>query len=190
MSRQKIIIVVINYGTLGFVRNLINVFLASLPPYPKIRIDWVIADAEDDTEQDTNGWCFKMKREFRDKKGNHFHFYKIPNQGFAANANLGFKLFKDEQEPDFTINDSDLVLLLNPDTILYWSNLEKAVGFMNSFPEASVAGMSLANPKGQPESGVIAWFSPRLSSFLDIKDFPDQHILKNQPKWLGFPAER
>jgi len=151
MSRQKVIILLINYGTLEFIRDLVNNFLASVPPYPKLRIDWVIADAEESPGQDAAVWRAGMKRYFKDKKGNHFHFYQIPNQGFAANANLGFKLFKDELGTELTINGSDMVLLLNPDTTLYWNNLEQAVGFMNSHPEASVAGLALTNPKGQPE---------------------------------------
>jgi N-acetylglucosaminyl-diphospho-decaprenol L-rhamnosyltransferase len=171
MSRQKIIIILINYGTLGFVRNLVSNFLASLPLYPKLRIDWIIADAEDIADENAEIWHSEMKREFKDKKGNHFHFYKIPNQGFAANANLGFRLFKDEQEPEFVIHDSDLVLLLNPDTILYWSNLEKAIAFMNSHPEASVAGMSLTNPKGQPEKWGHSLVFPSLKFFFGYKRF-------------------
>ena len=165
MSRQKLIVILINYGTLDFIQELVSNFLTSLPPYPKLRIDWVIADAEDVPSDDAEAWRLDLKRQFKDKKGNHFHFYKIPNQGFAANVNLGFKLFKDGQGPDYTIKASDLVLLLNPDTTLYWNNLDQAVGFMNSPAGAAVAGMALTGPKGQPEKWGHSTVFPSLKFF-------------------------
>jgi len=165
MSRQKLIVILINYGTLNFISELTNNFLASLPPRPKLRIDWVIADAEDAPPENAEAWRLDLKRRFKDKKGSHFHFYKIPNQGFAANVNLGFKLFKDGLDPEHSIKNSDLVLLLNPDTTLYWNNLEQAVGFINSHAGVAVAGLALTNPRGQLEKWGHSLAFPSLKLF-------------------------
>jgi len=153
-GKQKLVIIVINYGTIDLIKELVKNFLSSLPRFPKIRIDWVITDAiRDDRETDMGDeeWYRMMRDEIKNKKGNFFHFFRIQNRGFAGNVNASFILFKKKLGSDYQNNDSDLILLLNPDTSLYWVNLEKAVMFMKKNPKTAIAGMALINPKGQLE---------------------------------------
>lgn len=153
-QNQKLVIIVINYGTEELIRELIRNFISSLPRFPKLRIDWVISDALDDIddpEQEFSDWQDEMRNEIKNKKCNFFHFFRVQNFGFAANVNLSFQLLKKKLGRDYHLERNDLVLLLNPDTSLYWINLEKAVSFINKSPDASVVGMALTNPNGQLE---------------------------------------
>lgn len=180
MTKQKIVIVVINYGTLEFIKDLTHNFLGSLPRAPKVRIDWIITDADDKTETSQKNEDKILLNQFKDRKGNHFHFYSIPNRGFAANVNASFLLFNKEIDKEFQLEKKDLVLLLNPDTTLYWANLEKAVDFMNQTPEASVTGMALTGPKGQLEKWGHSMTFPSLKLFFGHKRF-SQPSLSEEP---------
>jgi hypothetical protein len=164
-QQPKLIIVVINYGTIELIKELVKNFLSSLPRFPKIRIDWIIADAVDDLqnqESNMDEWQHLMRSEIKNKKRNFFYFLRIRNLGFAGNVNQSMSLFKKNLKENYQIEKSDLVLLLNPDTSLYWINLEKAVDFMKNNPSAAVAGMSLTNPKGLPEKWGHSTIYPNL----------------------------
>lgn len=181
--KPKLVIAIINYGTPELIGELIKNFLSSLPRFPKIRIDWVIADAIDNSLDSTgeglSGWQEALKTEIKNKKRNFFHYFKIPNQGFAGNVNLSLALFKEIQKDGYHLEKSDLILLLNPDTSLYWINLEKALGFMTRSPEAAVTGMALTSPKGQPEKWGHSTKFPTLK-YIGRKRFSEPS-LKNEP---------
>lgn len=165
MFRQKLIIIVINYGTPDYIRELIHNFLISLPRFPKVRVDWIVADAEDEFDIGERKWQEEMRREFKNKKANYFHFFKIPNRGFAHNVNLSYRLFRQRRGANYQPEKSDLLFILNPDTSLFWTNLEKAVHFMNENPQAAVVGMALTDPGGQPEKWGHSTVFPSLKLF-------------------------
>lgn len=176
MIRQKIIILVINYGTPELIQELTKNFVASLPRLPKMRVDWVIGEAEDKDEFDSEElteWQIAQRKVYKDKKGNHFHFYKISNRGFASNVNNTLKLFQEDHTPHQIIEKDDLILLLNPDTSLYWANLEKAINFMNEEQGIAIAGLALTNPNGQREKWGHSTKYPSMKLFFGHKRFSE-----------------
>jgi len=173
VSLQKITIIVINYGTTDYIRELIKNFLSSLPRFPKLRIDWVVVNAVKDLESKNGSWQKLMKSEFKNKKANYFHFGEILNRGFADNVNLSFRLFQKKLPHGYRAESTDLILILNPDTSLYWANLEKAVDFMNKCPKAMVAGLALTNPSGQPEKWGHSTTFPSIKLFFGRKRFSE-----------------
>jgi len=185
VSRQKLIIIIVNYDTLDYIKELIDNFLISLPRFPKIRIDWIIADAEDRFEVEEQKWQKEMKGEFKNKKANYFHFFKIPNRGFAHNVNLSYRLFRQRRGTEYKLEESDLLLILNPDTSLFWTNLEKAIQFMNGTPQAAVAGMALTGPSGQPEKWGHSITFPSLKLFFGRKRFSEPS-LSDEPSLVAW----
>ena len=75
-QNQKLVVIVINYGTEDIINELVRNFISSLPRFPKLRIDWVISDALDeitDTSQEFSPWQEAMRNEIKNKKCNFFH---------------------------------------------------------------------------------------------------------------------
>lgn len=181
MSKQKVVIIVINYGTPDFVWELTQNFLGSMPNAFQKRIDWVVVDTFDENKAGELITDSSIEKYYTNKKGNHFYNFKIPNRGFASNVNKAFEIFQKEHS-DSKLGSNDLVLLLNPDTTLYWVNLEKAIRFMNSTPKASATGLALTSPKGQLEKWGHSLTFPSLKLFFGHKRF-------SQPSSSDEPVE-
>ena len=162
---QKIVIIIINYGTAELLKELLDNFIASLPRFPQSRIDWVIVDAQKNITRDNEYyWESAFKQVYKNKKRNFFHFFQIKNQGFAANVNSGYSLFRHKLGSEYQLSSTDLVMLANPDTSFYWPTLEKAIRFMNFNREAMVAGLALINPNGEREKWGHSITFPSLKS--------------------------
>lgn len=181
MIKQKLVIIVINYGTVDFIKDLVRNFLGSLPRNPKLRIDWIIADTQDKYVADQIAENDDNKRFFKDRRSNRFHIYKIPNRGFATNVNGAFLQYINENK-ELSWNENDLVFLLNPDINLYWPSLERAVDFMNKSQDTSVSGLALTNPKGQLEKWGHSMTFPSLKLFFGHKRF-------SQPSLADAPVQ-
>jgi len=189
MSKSnRVIIIVINHHTTPILKELLFNFISSLPNYPQIRVDWAVSDVSKNNEDELDDSFEKeMKEEFKNKKRNFFHFFEIPNEGFARNVNQTFQLFLDKNFKDSPLRGDELVFLLNPDTSLYWANLEKAVKFMNECEKAEVAGLSLMNPGGQKEKWGHSTVFPSLKFFWNRKRFSKPSFLEepNQVAWVS-----
>ncbi len=190
---QRVIIIVINHYTTSVLKDLLRNFLSSLPSHPQIRIDWVISDARDNLEEEREQALVferEMREEFKNKKRNFLYFFTLENKGFAKNVNRSLSLFKrrfgSKNKVD-GLDGSELIFLLNPDTSLYWSNLEKAVKFMNDCPSAEIAGLSLTSPKGQREKWGHSTSFPSLKLFSKGKRFSEPSKLEepNQVAWVS-----
>ncbi|MBM3256669.1 MAG: glycosyltransferase family 2 protein [Candidatus Moranbacteria bacterium] len=163
---QKIIIVVVNFGTPDLLKELLDNFIASLPRFPRLRIDWVVMDAQKKLNPPNSiYWETDFKQNYKNKKRNFFHFFQVENQGFARNVNLGYMLFRRKLGNDYKPDPSDLLMLVNPDTSLFWPTLEKAIHFMNFTSQAMVAGLALVSPKGEREKWGHSVTFPSLKSF-------------------------
>lgn len=186
-KKQRLIIIVINYGTTILLEELISNFLRSLPRFPRIRTDWVISDATDEFNVNQLEWENRMKELFKNKKNNFFHFFRLPNRGFAHNVNLSYQLFKDKMGEAHGIRDNDLLMLLNPDTSLFSPNVEKAVEFMNQNSKAMIAGMALINPRGQLEKWGHSISFPSLKLLFGRKRFsePSNSTENTKVAWVS-----
>ncbi len=165
MENQKLVILVINYGTDDYLKELLTNFMLSLPRFPQMRIDWVVTDCSKNRDFLGENWEEQMKGTFRNKKNNFFHFFSASNRGFAGNVNFSYHLFRQKLGDKYHLNPSDFILLLNPDTLIFWSNIEKALKFMNFTPDAMVAGMALTSPKGEREKWCHSLTFPSLESW-------------------------
>lgn len=193
LKASRVIIIVINHHTTSILKELLHNFLSSLPSHPHIRIDWVISDTRESPEEEkiqNSDFEREMREEFKNKKRNFLYFFTIENKGFAANVNRSFSLFKrrfNSKNKVDRLDGSELILLLNPDTSLYWANLEKAVKFMDECEKAKVAGLALVGPSGQKEKWGHSTVFPSLKFFWNRKRFSKPSFLEepNQVAWVS-----
>lgn len=170
---KRLVILMVNYGTKEYMKELIKNFLFSLPKFAEIRIDWILTDATDSFEINQDEWEREMREAFKNQKNNYFYFFRIPNLGFAHNVNLSYQLLKKKLGDGFTVEKDDLILLLNPDTSFYWQSLHRALRFMEEQEEASVAGLALSSPKGTLEKWGHSLTFPSLKLIWGRKRFSE-----------------
>ncbi len=71
-----------------------------------------------------------------------------PEVHFIANhENVGFARANNQA---IRLSDSEYVLLLNPDTVVYESTISKTLAFMDEHPQAGGAGVRMLNREGRP----------------------------------------
>ncbi len=92
----------------------------------------------------------------------------VENRGFACGANQGLERVVGE-----------LILLLNPDTMLNPSTLPLLVDFMNQRPDAAVVAPKLLNPDGTVQGS--ARRDPSLWTGLFGRDAPLTRLFPNNP---------
>ncbi len=184
---KRLIILMVNYGTKEYMKELIKNFLFSLPKFAEIRIDWILTDATDAFEIDRDDWENEMRETFKNQKNNYFYFFRIPNRGFAHNVNLSYQLLKRKLGDNFSVGEDDLILLLNPDTSFYWQSLARALRFMEENREATVAGMALCSPKGAPEKWGHSLTFPSLKLIWGRKRFsePSGALEPTEVSWVS-----
>lgn len=94
------------------------------------------------------------------------------NAGFARAINKGI-----------AIGTGEYYLLLNPDTVIYESAVEKLVEFLDSHPEASCVGPLIHSPNGGIERSTHGF--PTLTKEI----FHSLPMLKNLLPYSGFPGK-
>ncbi len=170
---KRLVILMVNYGTKEYMKELIKNFLFSLPKFPEIRIDWILTDATDSFEVNQDDWEKEMRDVFKNQKNNYFYFFRIPNRGFAHNVNLSYQLLKKKLGGGFSAGEEDLILLLNPDTSFYWQSLHRALNFMYDKKEVMVSGLALCSPKGTLEKWGHSLSFPSLKLIWGRKRFSE-----------------
>jgi len=169
--QKNLVILVVNYKTTELIEELIRNFLVSIPDNLKVKVSWVMIDALDNIKRSSEGveWQDRIVERVKGKKMN-FYFFQVPNHGFASNVNTGYRLFKNRT--GVKLIDDDLLLLINPDSILNWPSVEKSIEFFNENKEAAIAGMSLQDNNGENEKWGYSFNFPTLvGNIFDISRF-------------------
>ncbi len=124
---KKISIVIVSYNVRTFLVDCINSVIKALDG-----IDGEIIVVDNNSQDDTVPFL----------KENYPNILLIDNKenvGFAKANNQAIRQ-----------TDSDYVLLLNPDTIVYNNTIKGCLEFMDSHPEAGGAGVSMLTREGKP----------------------------------------
>jgi N-acetylglucosaminyl-diphospho-decaprenol L-rhamnosyltransferase len=80
------------------------------------------------------------------------------NGGFAFGNNAGIRAARERWDPE-------LILLLNPDTVVRPGALRELVSFLDSNPQAAIGGPRLEDPDGTGQTSAFRW--PSIASELD-----------------------
>ena len=133
-------IVIVNYRTADLTIDCLYSIAEQAPETSKLHV-WVVDNASGDGSParivsiiETEGW--------------HAWISLIPldrNGGFAFGSNAGIR------ESLRSVPPADYVMLLNPDTLVLPGAIAALVGFMESQPNAGIAGSLLENAAGEVE---------------------------------------
>lgn len=121
----KLSIIIVNFNVKAFLQNCLLSVRKALEKIPSEII--VVDNASDD------GSVEIIKKNFLDVK----IIELSENLGFSKANNIGLKIAKGEY-----------ICLLNPDTIVEEDTLNTMIRFMESHPEAGMAGCKILNPDG------------------------------------------
>lgn len=121
----KLSIIIVNFNVKAFLQNCLLSVRKSLEDIPSEII--VVDNASDD------GSVEIIKKNFPDVK----LIELSENLGFSKANNIGLKIAKGEY-----------ICLLNPDTIVEEDTFNTMIRFMESHPEAGMAGCKILNPDG------------------------------------------
>lgn len=121
----KLSIIIVNFNVKAFLQNCLLSVRKALEKIPSEII--VVDNASDD------GSVEIIKKNFPDVK----IIELSENLGFSKANNIGLKIAKGEY-----------ICLLNPDTIVEEDTLNTMIRFMESHPEAGMAGCKILNPDG------------------------------------------
>lgn len=121
----KLSIIIVNFNVKAFLQNCLLSVRKALEEIPSEII--VVDNASDD------GSVEIIKKNFPDVK----IIELSENLGFSKANNIGLKIAKGEY-----------ICLLNPDTIVEEDTLNTMIRFMESHPEAGMAGCKILNPDG------------------------------------------
>jgi N-acetylglucosaminyl-diphospho-decaprenol L-rhamnosyltransferase len=153
MAGMKLAIVIVNFRTAAMVVDC----LASLEAERGTFGDFGVVVTDNDSSDDSVG----VLQAALDQRGwgEWSMVVQLPrNGGFAYGNNRGIEEAQRRWRPE-------LVLLLNPDTIVRPGALGVLVRFLDEHPEAAIAGPRLEHANGEPQHSAFRW--PTLLSELD-----------------------
>jgi len=129
-QNPRLSIVIVSYNTVDLLRDCLQSVLSQLGRHDEVI---VVDNASSDGSADM--------------VANHFQNISL----IASDKNLGFGKANNK---GIALAKSELIWLLNPDTRLMPTALDKAVGFMASNSSIGMAGTALIYPDGSPQSSV------------------------------------
>ncbi len=124
---KKISVVIVSYNVRTFLTECIDSVIKAL-----CGLDGEIIVVDNNSKDDTVAYL----------KENYPQVLLIAN-----NENVGFAKANNQA---ISLSESDYVLLLNPDTLVYENTLKECISFMDSHPKAGGAGVCMLTREGQP----------------------------------------
>lgn len=148
--KPVISIIIVTYNSADYIQDCINAVLSSTKISPEI---FVVDNASADDTVD------RIRSHFPD-----IHVIANPNNlGFGAANNLAIKAAK-----------TDLVLLLNPDTVVYPESIGTLADFLNKHPEHSMVGPYIENADGSHQDSVSYKYPSQKFAANAVADLPGE----------------
>lgn len=147
--KSPVSVVIVNYRTAALLEDCLRSLVGELASFPLLQV--IVVD------NDSGDGSFELLQRVVEREvwGGWVTVVAAGrNGGFSFGNNVGIRLALASDAPP------DMVLLLNPDTVVKSGALAALVAFMEERPEVGIAGSALENPEGHQESSCHAFPSP------------------------------